>query len=458
MLKELKSFSNYEKKSYSNSYRNLNFMYDGATGTIIGEPTKYSFAQELQRNISIQTILNKQLAILDACELKLFTRTKLKDSESTNKTALTLYNALQRPKCRPAPQNWYDIVEYLLTQYTYYGLTGLVLVFDGEISPQNIRHITPVSSLQYQSSLGIDCYNATLKYGGYNTTVQFVFNNETNFYISKNPQQAMILIPFGKYNYDACNNEYSAFVSPYQTIRESILIQNYVLTSSKSFYENSCRPSAIITVETIEEGEGISRMDDKAYIEHYDKMIKSLKTEIQGTINTGKAVIINQPNLKITVTPISIPTNAADVEKMLQITKANIYSFVAGGSVASIEGLNEYSNNALDKLREFYDGTLSYANQVIMNTLNSFLQDYLIEFDPSASDRKEIYFIIDRTGAEFYKRYTMESLSKEYLGNEIGRLDLWKVKSELSEIWAGIEMPSDNLLLAEVQKKSNVVM
>jgi hypothetical protein len=445
-----------EKKSYS--HRNLNFMYDGATGSIIGEPTKYSFAQELQRNISIQTILNKQLAILDACELKLFTRTSAKDSESTNKTALTLYNALQRPKCRPAPQNWNDIVEYLLTQYTYYGLTGLVLVFDGEILPQNIRHIMPVSTIEYQNNIGTDCYSATLKYGGYNTTMQFVFNDESNFYISKNTQQQMILIPFGKYNYNTCNGNTSSFVSPYQTIRESVLIQNYVLTSSKSFYENSCRPSAIISLKTIEENESVARMNDDAYLEHYDKIIKSLKTEIQGTINTGKTVVLNQPNMEIIVTPISIPTNAADVERMLQITKANIYSFVAGGSVASIEGLNEYSNNALEKLKEFYDGTLSYANQVIMNTLNSFLQDYLIEFDPSASDRKDIYLLIDRTGAEFYKRYTMESVSREYLGNEIGRADLWKIKSELSEIWAGVEPPSENLLLAEIQRKSNIAL
>lgn len=424
-------------------------MYDGVTGTVIGQPTKYTFAEELQRNISVQTSLNKQLAIVNECELKLFTRSSGKDKESTNKTALSLYDILQNPKCRPAPQNWYDIVEYIFTEYTYHGIAGLVLVYEGEILPQNIRYLLPATNIQYQNNIGKDYYSVSLEYNSYHQTYQFTFDEEMGFYKIETQNQKMILIPFGKY--DFCLR---SFISPFEVVRESILIQNYVLTSAKSFYENSCRPSAIITIEYKDDNENAIFTKDNE--EAIQKVISNFKKEIQGTINTGKAVILNQPNMKVNITPISIPTNAGDCEKMLQITKNNIYSFIAGGSLTVIEGQNEYSNNAVEKLREFYNGTLSYANQVIINSLNSFLRTYLTEFDAGAIDRKDTYFILDKSGAEFYKRHIEIQASEAYKNNEIGILDLYNIKKELREIWSGVEMPSDNLLLAEIQKSNRI--
>jgi hypothetical protein len=446
-FKEIKSL---QSKSYSNSYNySTSFLYDDTNGKVIGEPHKLPFSGELKQNLSISTLINKQLYIAAEGELVLYEDIQGKDKESTNKTALSLYDILLNPNCRPAPQDWDDVLEYALKQYNYYGIAALVLVFDGEFHPNNLKYLKPAYTVNYVSNLGAnnDYYNILFKYQDYNQTYQFKYNE--GFYTTEYGGNTMVAIILGNYDYDICE-----YASPWVHLQESILIQNYIINANRKFYENSCRPSSIITLSYKDDMDSISTQDDR---NHLQKVIENFKTEIKGSVNTGKSIILNQPNMEVQVTPLNITTDAGDIEKQLEMTKNNIYSYVAGGSTTVVEGVTEYSNNALEKLREFYDGTLSYIDRTIINPLNTFLQLYLETFDPRATNRKDIYFTIERSQIEFYKKYTEERASMKYQNNEITLNEVRKINSELRELWAdAIAVEGGDRLLAEIQKGNQI--
>lgn len=449
-LKEIKSVK--ESKSYNSAgYNNLSFLYDNASNQIIGEPLKKSFTEEIECNTSIATIIQKQLSILTEGELALYERTKTKDIESKNKTALTLFDILQQPNCRPSPKNFDAILKYCIESYHYNGVYALVMCFDGEYSPQNLKYLTVGDNVQYVSSGGVDYYNISLNNKAYNMSYNFVYNQDYNTYITQNGSDVMVALVNGNYNYNRCS-----YITPWYKYKNTILLENYVNEYAKSFHENSCRPSSIITL-TYKDIQDHGRMPNRYDREELDKLIQNFRSELKGASNGGKFIIPNDPNLVVEVTPLNIPSNADDMQKQLDITTNTIYSAINGGSKSVILGENEYSNNALEKQKEFYDGTLSFINDTLMQPLNTFLKEYLQEFDRSASSN-DIYFAIDRSSIEFYKKYIEEKTSLKYRNNEMTLNEVRKIHSELREEWGDlIPLEGGNRLYSEIEKSNTIV-
>lgn len=435
-------------KSFTGDSNTFSFMYDNTTNTVIGEGSKRSFAGELKRNTSIATILNKQISMVSDSELKLYNSKDGTDTESTDKTALAFLDLLNNPNCQPKPNDWDDILSYLLTQYAYYGLTGLVVQCNGEFAPENLNSLMPVTRLTFSNHMNQVCYNASLKYGSYEQMIQFYYDEESKLYTAKYNDNDLILIVFGEYDYDSCKH-----VSPFTPLKDVILMQNYTMESSKTFYENSCRPSSIITVNLQDsDNEGSQTTADKEMIA---KTITKFRSELKGSENTGKS--ITAPGMDIKVIPLNIPVNAVEIEAQLVTAKNIIYSFVAGGSLSAIEGQTEYSNNAIQKLKEFYDGTFAYIDKTIINVLNNFLQQYLTLHNSNILERKDIYLALDKSGSEFYKKYLESEASLKYQNNEITLNEIREIQSGLREKWGNLTpLENGDRLNAEIQKGNNL--
>ncbi len=246
-----------------------------------------------------------------------------------------------------------------------------------------------------------------------------------------------IAIIFGNYDYET-----KTYKSPLEHIQDIILWQNYIIHSSRVFYENSCRPSSIITVKFLDKEGSIMNNNSKNEEDSMAKVIAQIKTQLQGASNTGKVILPSHPNLDITVTPLSITQNANDIEKQLALTKQMIYSMFTGANTNVIEGTSEYSNNRLASLREFYDGTISTFKDIILNDLNAFLQNWLeyIGIGKDALIRKAIYLDFDINNIKFYKDLAKQEIitiaEKQIIKRQEARTKL----AELDENYADFEV------------------
>ena len=117
-----------------------------------------------------------------------------------------------------------------------------------------------------------------------------------------------IAIIFGNFDYKT-----KTYKSPLEHIQDVILWQNYIIHSSRVFYENSCRPSSIITVKFLKEEGKIS--NDPRDEEKMQKIMKTIAAQLKGTNNNGKVFLANHPNIEIDVKQISVVQNANDIEK-----------------------------------------------------------------------------------------------------------------------------------------------
>jgi len=383
-----------EKKSYApTQYPNSFYsFYDTYTGEIIGDVQKLSFPEEIRRNSSINTAITKQLDIINEAPLYILKKDKdNKDKETDYKPALDFLNLLNNPNTYPAPRHWNDIVEGIYKTYIADGIAGIILVggLTGEIS--NIE-IAPYISY---CNTGNEVYFDVSTLNTNNRSIRR-FSKDKNEFFTNNDD---IVVIFGNFSYHR-----QFYESPLTDKMDIILWQNHIIRSSRVFYENSCRPSGIVTV-TINDVDG-RPLNDVVSTEKVKKVIQDIKSQIKGVTNTGKLIVPSQPNLSITFTPLSITQNANDIEKQLEITKEVIYSSFSGLNTNVVEGISQYSENRLISLKEFYDSTIAIFNDVILQDLNTFLKNWLI-FIGNTSDaikRQGLYLTFDKNNIQYYKQ------------------------------------------------------
>jgi len=93
-------------------------------------------------------------------------------------------------------------------------------------------------------------------------------------------------------------------------------------------------------------------------------------------------------------------------------------------------------------LREFYDGTISKFNRVILNELNAFLVKWLqyVGKSPDAIERKGIYLSFDISKVKFYndleKQDILMALEKQMIKKQEGRTKF----AELDDSYADLEI------------------
>jgi len=420
-----------ETKSYQPSSNGFYSFYDNYTGEIIGGVQRLSLSAEIQKNFAIQTVISNQLGIINNCELQALQRDDNKTDSATNyKPALDFLNILNNPNSNPAPRHWNDIIEGIYHAYISNGIVAIILCNGVSKSIQNIEVAT---SVQYLNSNNVISYNISTIGAGYQMTREFVKNEELGAFVNKND----IAIIFGNFDYYT-----KTYQSPLTHIQDVILWQNYIIRASRVFYENSCRPSSIITVKFLNEEGKISTSDNKDDKEGMQKIMSNIASQLKGTNNNGKVFIASHPNIEIDVKPISVVQNANDIKEQLALTKQMIYSTFTGANTNVIEGVSEYSNNRLASLREFYDGTISTFNRVILNELNAFLVKWLeyIGNSPDAIKRKGIYLSFDISKIKFYndleKQEVLMAVEKQIIKKQEARTKL----AELDDSYANLEI------------------
>jgi len=418
-----------ETKSYQPSSNAFYSFYDNYTGEIIGGVQRLELSAEIQKNFAIQTVISNQLGIINNCELQALKRDEKKTDSATNyKPALDFLNILNNPNSYPAPRHWNNIIEGIYHAYISNGIVAIILCNGVSKSIQNIEVAT---SVQYINRNNVISYNISTIGTGYKMTREFVKNEELGAFVNEND----IAIIFGNFDYYT-----KTYQSPLTHIQDIILWQNYIIRSSRVFYENSCRPSSIITVKFPNEEGKIS--NDKNDQEKMQKIMSSIAAQLKGTNNNGKVFIANHPNIEIDVKPISVVQNANDIKEQLALTKQMIYSTFTGANTNVIEGVSEYSNNRLASLREFYDGTISTFNRVILNELNAFLVKWLqyVGKSPDAIERKGIYLSFDISKIKFYndleKQEILTAVEKKIIKKQEARTKL----AELDDSYADLEI------------------
>ena len=418
-----------EKKSYQTTPSGFYSFYDNYTGEIIGGVQKLSLADEINKNFAIQTVISNQLRIINDCELYALQKDKNNtDAPTDYKPALDFLDILNNPNSYPAPKHWNDIVEGVYKSYISNGIVAIILV--GGLT-KSIENIEVAPCVQYRNNNNIISYNISTIGTGYKYNREFVQNEELGAFVNGND----VAIIFGNFDYKT-----KTYRSPLEHIQDVILWQNYIIHSSRVFYENSCRPSSIITVKFLnEEGKII---EEKGNEEKMQKIMQTIAQQLKGTSNNGKVFLANHPNIDIDVKQISVVQNANDIEKQLALTKQMIYSTFAGANTNVIEGVSEYSNNRLASLREFYDGTISGFTDMILYDLNAFLQNWL-KYVGTGSDiliRKSIYLSFDIKGIKFYKDLTKQEIltiaEKQIIKRQEARTKL----AELDDSYANLEI------------------
>ena len=327
-----------EKKSYQPTPNSFYSFYDNYTGEIIGGVQKLSLEAEINKNFAIQTVILNQLRIINDCELYALQKDKNNtDAPTTYKPALDFLDILNRPNSYPAPKHWNDIVEGVYKSYISNGIVGIILV--GGLT-KSIENIEVAHCVQYRNNNDIISYNISTIGTGYKYNREFVKNKELGAFVNGND----IAIIFGNFDYKT-----KTYKSPLEHIQDVILWQNYIIHSSRVFYENSCRPSSIITVKFLNEEGNV--IQEKGSQDKMEQIMKTIAAQLKGTNNNGKAFLANHPNIDIDVKQISVVQNANDIEKQLALTKQMIYSTFAGANTNVVEGISEYSNNRRASLR-----------------------------------------------------------------------------------------------------------
>jgi hypothetical protein len=421
-----------ETKSHYNSSQNYNgfySFYDHYTGETVGGVHKLSFAEQIRKNVPIQTIISNQLGIISSAELQILKRDKDKTDQPTEyKPALDFLEILKNPNFNPSPQNWNAIVRGLYKTYLSNGIVALVL--KGAKS-KTIDSIEIASCVTYNNSNNVITYNIQTTGKGYSYTRIFeeeeLVSNKI-FYTNGND----VAIIFG--NFDDYLKCYQTVLQP---LMDVILWNNNIITASNAFYENSCRPSSIITVKFLD-GEG-NTMNNTADQESMIKVIADIKTQLKGSANTGKVIVPSQPNLDITVTPLSITQNANDIKEQLALTAQMIYSAFAGYNKDIIEGKSEYAGNKEMSLKEQYDSTVATFTNIILDQLNAFLQQWLQYVGTgNAVDRQGIYLNFDITGIQRYKdakvAEAIELVNAKMITQEEGRKRIRQYKDDYADL------------------------
>lgn len=422
-----------ETKSYYNTSQSSNgfySFYDNITGSLIGDVRKLCFADEIRKSVSVQTVVLNQLGLINGAELQMLKKDKDKtDQQTTYQPALDFLDILNNPNSSPSPKHWNDILRGTYKAYLSRGIVALVLK---GAKTKTIKNIEIASNVSYSDVGGKATYNVQTKRGNFRQ--QLIFEEEEidgNTFFTNGEDIAII---FGNFDDEAL-----VYETPLTPLQDVILWGNHIISSSRAFYENSCRPSSIITVKFLDSEGGTVLNKVQKEDKEIAKIIAEIKTQIKGTNNTGKVIIPNAPNLDIKVTPLSITQNANDIKEQLALTEKMMYSFFSGVNAGIIKGESEYAGNKDIALAEYYDSTVSYFTNVILDELNAFLSKWL-EYSSTgnALQRQGIYLNFNIDGIKRYNNAkvaeAIELLKVGLIKKEEARTPIRKYKEDYADL------------------------
>lgn len=172
----------------------------------------------------------------------------------------------------------------------------------------------------------------------------------------------------------------------------------------------------------------------------FNDAVENIKLKIQqtkGAGNAGKIIIPQSPLLEIDVKPLSIPTSSNDTISYDNWVSQKLYSFMDGGSLSAFEGENEYSNNAIVKLKDLYDGTFRMFQNTIINNLQTFMINLFTVLKIQVNLDK-IYISIDISQVKIYqdieKKEILDFTKESILTINEGRQKLTTVSERYADL------------------------
>jgi hypothetical protein len=136
----------------------------------------YSAFDEIARNISVNTIINKQNSIVNEASLVIKEKDKPQNESTQNAIFLDYLNWIENPNSFPFPRSRNEIFKYILTNSYKKGIFGVVYVFDKE---KNFKHITIPVDLNLENY-----YKTEVSYRLYFKNRNYIFNfNQNRLYI-----------------------------------------------------------------------------------------------------------------------------------------------------------------------------------------------------------------------------------------------------------------------------------
>lgn len=404
MLNSLRKFI--ENKSYNSALANNPNPQTSASVIIGGDGSLlktiyYNGVDEISRNLSVNTIINKQNSIVNEATLIVKEKDDPTNEATTKKEFLDYLSWIENPNFRPYPTSRSEIFKYVLSNSYKKGIFGILYVFDKQ---NNFKHIRIPASIELENYL-----INRVKYRLYfdNRAFSFDYSQKYRNYAIETNDEILILQVGGNFDNDLQN--YSPI---FRDILPYVLLQNYLIDFATSFHQNSCFPSQIVTLSynrPKDEVGDLSQPQQKAFNDAVDAVITQIQ-QSRGSKNTGGIIIPKNPNITVDIKALSIPTNATDNVKYQDFVSQKIYATVDGGSVDAFEGKSEYSNNAQAKLKDLYDGSFRLFNSLVINPMNQFMQGLIGAMNPEIN-ATNYYLSFDKSQIDIYQ--------KEYIAQDV---------------------------------------
>lgn len=387
-----------EKKSYNSSLsKNTNpntsaSVFIGGDGGLL-KTIYYTSFDEINRNISINTIINKQSSIVNEASLIVKDKEQTNNEPTDQKQFNDFLSWVENPNSFPYPRSRKEIFKYILSSSYKKGIFGVIYVFDKK---NNFKHIKIPVTISLQKFL----INET-KYKVHftNSDHEFTYSQKYRNFALQTEFETMILQVGG--NFD---NDLQDYTPIFHDVLPYILLQNYLIDFATSFHQNACFPSQIITLNYTTDNEmGIL---DPRQKKEFDDAVSSVEKQIvesRGSKNAGGIIIPKNPNISVDIKPLAVPTNASDNIKYQDFVSQKIYATVDGGSVDAFEGKSEYSNNASAKLKDLYDGSFRLFNYLVIDPMNQFMQGLIGSMYKELNPKNyNLYF--DKSNIEIYQK------------------------------------------------------
>jgi len=361
-----------------------------------------SLEDQMKKNSSLQTIINKQASIVSESKIKIKIKDKEKDPNVTEKEALAFLDWINNPNTYPAPTTSHEIFDHIIHEYFKRGLAGIIFNFnEGKVSVNDWKNTS------FANSIYLNNVTRKIRYevmtGDQENLVFEMLPKYPGLFVNERANTTSVLFIVGNYDVKTCS-----YRTPFANMGHYIILQNLVIDFASSFYKNSCFPAMIVqlTYKDLEPGRSLGKEE----LREFQDAVKEVKKQVmksKGASNAGQVIVPEHPSLEIDVKPLSIPTNAEEAVRYDNWATRKIIATVDGGSQSGYEGENEYSNNAIVKLEDLYDGTLRMFKKTVVSKLNNFMKSLFIVMKVPV-DTNKIYLSIDTSEIKIYQKQETE--------------------------------------------------
>lgn len=373
-------------KSISNFTENLVF---DSSGNLIGQFSG-SDRQQILNNISAQTIINKQFAIISQPDFVVKQETENGDIITNKPIFNDFLDWIYNPNTYPSPNNKDHILKYLLQAQNVDGIYGIIFVFDKKeklrfnniILPQTIGLVDNILRTVYQVYYQ-------------NTTMEFSLSLDYGMFAHERGDKVYLLQVDG--NYSNLSSKYSSEFSP---AIQYIKLQNLVANFATSFYANSCFPSQIVTI-SYNSPEKMQMTQPE--LQKFNQAVEDVKNQMKsGKGMSGGTLVASSPNITIDIKPLNIAANSQEIINFDKLAAEKIFSYVDQGSYSVFMGIDEYSNNTITRLKSLYDATFRTFNYMCLKPMTKAMQNIIRNIDDKI-DVSKYYLSLDTAGVRIFQ-------------------------------------------------------